>query len=234
MTDSVARVSGVNYNAAAMRRLPVDVEHLGIRVVVPLLAIGGFFVTLWVVPIVLGVLGLQQTVLGSLVLPLAVGGAIGAAFLGDRLLKQRWSSGREILLDEHYLILRDQKQPEKVVSWGARVNMLTWRFVVSRRGRIPKGYHCLALQLLQDDEQITIYTFCEPKKLELVNDSDAFTLLAARSVVQDERLNLRVAGQQRRLLQAEDERWQAGAELTFEDFLALWDHIGQQQVAQVT
>ncbi len=233
MADSAAPMSGVGYNAAGMRRLPVDVEHLGIRVVVPLLAIAGFFVMLWLVPVLLAVTNLENTILGTLVLPAAIAGAVGAAFLGDRLLKQRWSSGREILVDDEYLVLRDRKQPEKVVAWSGRVNMLTWRFIVSRRGRIPKGFHCLALQLIQDDELVTVYTFCDPKKFDQVAESDAFIPLAARSVVRDERLNLRVAGQQRRLLQAEDERWQAGAELLLEDFLMLWDHIRQQQVEQV-
>jgi hypothetical protein len=40
--------------------------------------------------------------------------------------------------------------------------------------------------------------------------------------MQDERLSLRVAGEQRRLLQAEDVRWQSGAELSAEDFLVVW------------
>ena len=234
MTDYSAPVGGINYDATAMHRLPVDVGHLRIRMVVPLLAVIGFFLVLWLVPVLLSVLNLQDTMVTTLVLPLAVGGAVGAAYLGDRLLKRRWSSGREILLDDMYLVLRDRKVGEKVVAWSGRVNLLTWRFVVARRGRIPKGFHCLAMQITQDDEQVTIYTFCDPKKLELIEEDDRFTPLASRSVVKDDRLNLRVAGHQRRLLQAEDDRWRTGAELVLEDFLTLWNHVREQRVIQVS
>jgi len=129
-------------------------------------------------------------------------------------------------------VLRDRKKPEQVLRWGERVNLLTWRFTVPRRGRVPKGYLCLAMQLLQDEQQITIYTFYDPKKLDRLEKVEAFTPLVSRRTLQEDRLNLRVAGQQRRLLQAEDERWQNGAELVPEDFAALWRLVCRQTVVK--
>jgi len=222
----------IPYDERQMRRLPVDVEHLGVRVIVPLLAVAALALVLVLGPVGLAALDLEDTVASSLLLPLAILAAIGAALLGDRLLKKYWPSGRELLVDESCLVLRDRKKPEQVLRWGERVNLLTWRFTVPRRGRVPKGYLCLAMQLLQDEQQITIYTFYDPKKLDRLEEAEAFTPLVSRRALQEDRLNLRVAGQQRRLLQAEDERWQNGAELVPEDFADLWRLVCRQTVVK--
>jgi len=222
----------IPYDERQMRRLPVDVEHLGVRVIVPLLAVAALALVLVLGPVGLAALDLEDTVASSLLLPLAILAAIGAALLGDRLLKKYWPSGRELLVDESCLVLRDRKKPEQVLRWGERVNLLTWRFTVPRRGRVPKGYLCLAMQLLQDEQQITIYTFYDPKKLDRLEEVEAFTPLVSRRALQEDRLNLRVAGQQRRLLQAEDERWQNGAELVPEDFADLWRLVCRQTVVK--
>jgi len=222
----------IPYDERQMRRLPVDVEHLGVRVIVPLLAVAALALVLVLGPVGLAALDLEDTVASSLLLPLAILAAIGAALLGDRLLKKYWPSGRELLVDESCLVLRDRKKPEQVLRWGERVNLLTWRFTVPRRGRVPKGYLCLAMQLLQDEQQITIYTFYDPKKLDQLEEAEAFTPLVSRRALQEDRLNLRVAGQQRRLLQAEDERWQNGAELVPEDFADLWRLVCRQTVVK--
>lgn len=234
MTEFSTPVSNAVYNDARMQRVAVDPEHLGIRVTVPLMAFGGFVLVVWLGPVLLALLNLDSSVLRGLVIPLAVVAAIGAAFVGERVIKGRWSSGREILFDDDYLVLRDRKASERVISWGNRVNMMAWRFVVARRGRIPKGYYCLALQLVQDEDVITVYAFCDPKVVDDIEESGSFTPLASRKVLNDERLNMRAAGQQRRLLQAEDERWRTGAELTLDDFVTLWAHVRDQRVVQVS
>ncbi len=220
------------YDERQMRRLPVDVEHLGVRVVVPLLAVAALVLTLMLGPVLLAALNLEETAASSLLLPLAILAAIGAAMLADRLLKRYWPSGREVLVDDNWLVLRDRKNPERVLRWDGRVNLLTWRFSVPRRGRVPKGYLCLAMQLLQDEQQVTLYTFYDPKKFDQVEEGEAFTPLVSRRALQEDRLNLRVAGQQRRLLQAEDERWQNGAELQPEDFVELWRLVCRQTVVK--
>lgn len=234
MTENSASVSIAAYDEATMQRLPVDPEHLGIRVAVPFMAFGGLLLVLWLGPVLLTVLGLDSSLLRGLVIPVAIVAAIGAAFAGERLVKGRWTSGRELMFNGEYLVLRDRKQPERVIAWNSRVNLLTWRFVISRRGRIPKGYYCLALQLVQDEDLVTVYTFCDPKRVDDIEENEAFTPLASRKVLNDERLNMRAAGQQRRLLQAEDERWQHGAEITVDDFVTLWNHVRQQRVVNVS
>ncbi len=208
-----------------MRHLPVDVEHLGIRVAVPLLAIAALVLALWGGPQLLDALALRGSQLGLCLLPAAILASVGTAFLSDRLLKRYWPSKRALLVDDEYLILREKDRPDQVIAWGARINLLAWRFTIRRRGRVPKGHVCLAAQLLQDEKQLTVYTFLNPKHSDRLEHFEVFTPLVPRSSLSDGRLSLRVAGEQRRLLQAEDERWRNGAELTTEDFILLWGEI---------
>lgn len=233
MSDKVTIRAGNSAHDDMARRIPVDVEHLGIRIMVPLLAGAALLLTFVLGPVVLDIFGLQDTLLSGLVLPVAIALAVAVAYGSDRFLKQRWPSGREILVNDEALVLRDKKQPEQVIAWNGRVNLLTWRFVVARRGRIPKGYYCLAFQLIQDEDLVTVYTFCDPKHFEDIEDHERFTPLASRKTLKDDTLSLRAAGQQRRLLQAEDERWQHGAELTLEDFRTLWALVCEHQPDQV-
>jgi hypothetical protein len=223
---SMPAASG-DYDETMMQHMAVDVEHLGIRMAVPLLAVAGFVSIFWLGPLALDLLGLGDTGASVILLPLAVAAAIGAAYAGDYLLKRFWPSGRYLLLGDRCLVLRDRRKPEQVVDLDERVNVLAWRFTVSRRGRVPKGFYCMALQFTQDENQITLYTFADPKKIDGLPGMDKFTVLAARKTIRDERLNMRVAGQQRRLLQAEDIRWQDGAELLVGDFRDLWQALQQ-------
>ncbi len=231
MTELSLTPAAADYDERAMQHLAVDAEHLGIRVVVPLLAFVVLLVVVFVGPSLLDSLGLYSSVVGLLLIPGAIGAAIGAAYVGDRLLKRYWPSGRELLFDERNLVLKNKRQPARVIRLDVRVNLLTWRFVVARRGRVPKGFLCLSIQVLQDEQEITLYTFYDPKKTDAIKDLDSFTLLASRKMMNDERLSLRVAGEQRRLLQAEDTRWESGAELSPADFLALWQALRSQRAS---
>jgi hypothetical protein len=222
--------AAVDYDAASMTRLPVDAEHLGIRIAVPLFAIVAFIVVLWLGPILFSVFNLADSVVGLVVLPLAIAAAIGGSFLADRVLKSVWPSGRELLVDEHYLVFRQGRNSDIVLTWDDRVNALCWRFTISRRGRVPKGYFCLALQFIQDEDQITAYTFYNPQHIDELQKADAFTPLVPRKSLEDDRLSMRVAAQQRRLLQAENDRWESGAELEPDDFVKLWQIIQEHHV----
>jgi hypothetical protein len=228
MTELPVPASTATQDQNTVRRMPVDIEHIGIRIVVPFLAIAGFVIVLWGAPIILSILPIDTALSDLLLIPLAIAAAVVVAYAGDRYMKRVWPSGREILLDDAALVLRDRKEGDQKVSWHDRVNVLAWRFTVSRRGRVPKGHYCMALQIVQDEHQITAYTFLNPKALEDWSGTETFTPLAARKTIRDERLNMRVAGHQRRLLQAEDVRWNSGAELLADDFADLWAFLQKQ------
>lgn len=194
--------------------LPVDVEHGGIRAAgCGTFAVGsilGFFL--------LNLLGIPAvaTAIGSLV----VGGLI--ANLMDRYLKENWSSGRVLLADAEQIILRQRDDVERELNPLQHVNVLAWRFEVPRTGRVRRGWYVLALALEQDGDYLAAYTFASPKTFEGMPHSDLFTRLdrkKRRKSKSESIREMKAAGEQRRLLEAESERGFNGAELTYEDFL---------------
>src|SRR5204863_91436 len=115
--------------------------------------------------------------------------------VGDRVLKNVWSSGRSLTVDGDHLEVVDKRrgrQGNLPIAWAQRINVLTWRFSV-RRGsaRIPKGWIMLALQLLQDDTLVTLYTFMPEKAAKAMPGFESFVLLAPRAQLESNDLPLR-------------------------------------------
>ncbi len=210
------------------RTLLLDAEHAGIRLALPLLTVAGFAVGLAVATAISNVLNLSS-VAGCLSFSLAIGLALLTAVLGDRVLKQRWPSGRSLALSPEGLRLRDlrkNRQHEAYLAWDRRFNLLAWRFAVQRgSARVPKGWQMLGLQLIQDEAQLTLYTFMPAKEAGALNGFGTFVPLTTRSAIEKGDLSLREMSEQRRLLKAEDERWRDGGEVRREDFPALWEEI---------
>ncbi len=157
--------------------------------------------------------------------------AVLVAVVADRYLKRLWPSGRSLVVNSTGLQLRDQRKnrhQETRISWDQRVNILAWRFAVERgSARVPKGWNMLAMKLLQDEAEFVFYAFMPPKEASALPAYSTFTLLTSRSAIEKGDLSLREASEQRRLLKAEDERWQDGAEVRREDFGALVASIMQ-------
>jgi hypothetical protein len=210
------------------RTLLLDAEHAGIRLALPLLTVVGFAVGLAVATAVSKALNLSS-VTGCLSFGFAVGLALLSAVFGDRVLKQRWPSGRSLALSPDGLRLRDtrkNRQNEAYLAWGKHFNLLAWRFAVQRgSARVPKGWLMLGLQLIQDEVQLTLYTFMPAREAGALNGFGMFVPLTTRAAIEKGDLSLREMSEQRRLLKAEDERWRDGGEVRREDFPALWEEI---------
>lgn len=216
--------------------MPVDTEHTGIRLALPLITIAGFvgayLLTSWLLAAVN-----VEVAIGCIAFAVAVVAALLAALLGDRFLKRTWPSGRALVLDGDGLRLRDQRKgrsDEIQLRWDQRINPLAWRFAVSRgSARVPKGWMMLGMQLLQDDAQMILYTFMSAKDAAALPAYSVFTPLVSRSSVEKGELSIREMSEQRRLLKIEDERWRDGAEIRKEDFVvllnALTSHIPEWQ-----
>jgi len=210
------------------RVFPIDVEHAGIRLALPIIMLIGFvllFISLSPVVAVFAE-GLLGTDAGDGVLTFFVAliGSLGFGVLADRLLKRVWPSGRTLAVSTDGLRLLDRRatKPLEVhILFAQRINRLTWRFTVKRSTpRAPSGWQMLACQLTQDDAQITLYTFMPPKKVASWPDQRLFvSTLAERSMIEAGRLPLREMAEQRRILAAENERWTDGAELTADAFV---------------
>ncbi len=205
------------------RSITVDSEHFGIRFLVPILTIGlviGMHLT--------GMNLLEQVAPEGLntvciMLPIDIVVFVGGGMLIERWLKRQLPSRRRASLSDEELVLDDRRfNPSHVahIAWDKTVNVNAWRFTVHRRTRIPKGWQCLALHLLQDDEEIILYTFASPEESETLHGYPNFARLRPRKETRSN-TDLRAVAEQRRLLKLEDARWADGAEISREDFKAV-------------
>jgi hypothetical protein len=137
------------------------------------------------------------------------------------VLKRVWKSGRTLSVRDHQIIVRDvraKRASEVTFDLTRRVNILAWRFKVKRGS--PRGSVLLALQLSQDNESVALYTLIPAKESDEARFAEFIQLMPRSSVLQG-KLPLRELAQQRRLLQAEEQRWYEGAEMRRQDFIAL-------------
>ena len=208
--------------------LPVDAEHGGLRVTV-----FGMFILIWII----GYFALALIIPGAGVNLLAVAGGFilgyGASFLTERLLRSRWPSGRRLDLDARGVRLARRNAVEQEITADAETppSLLLWRFETPRRSRVPKGWYVLACGLEQDECLLCVYTFMSPKDFKDYAQGERFTALKSRKKDgkdrQSGRDDLLMAGEQRRLYQAENQRWLTGAEMTVAHFTTYLDTLKQ-------
>ncbi len=214
--------------AAAERHIVIDAEHFAVRFWVPVLALIFTAVFHFVAMALVGG-ALEDTSPLCLVLPLDVLAFVGGSFALDRLLKRWLPSRRSATLSEQALVVTDwRRSPAHIsrIDWGRTVNVKAWRFVVRRRTRVPKGWFCMALQLLQDEDDAILYTFMSPQDAEQLAGYGHFTRLRPRQETLSN-ADLSVATEQRRLLLLEDRRWEDGAEISADDFRAVLAMVRQ-------
>lgn len=202
--------------------VPVDPEHGGLRIAVVgvflISAVILYMLTTWLIP--------QMSGINIIAAGVALAGATIMTQVIDRLFKQRWPSGRALRIvdDRIQLVLRDKIQRE--IDGGQHVNVLMWRFTISKRTRIPKGWYMVAIALHQDDVYLPVYTFVSPTEFEMMPYNKQISALQPRK--KTEMQDLKLAGQQRRLHTAEDARWSEGAEMSQADFRRYIDRLKQQ------
>ena len=158
-------------SGAAERQITIDAEHFAVRFWVPVLALALAFVVHLVGTNLVGDMLGEGTSPLCVVLPADVLAFMGGSFALERLLKRHAPSRRSATLTEQALIVNDRRHSRQHVTridWERTVNVKAWRFVVRRRSRIPKGWYCMAVQLLQDEDDVILYTFMPPEEAEQV------------------------------------------------------------------
>lgn len=213
-TDSV----GLNDSTKV---LPVDIEHGGIRVAGCFTFVISGFAFYWLGQIVLPDAGLLMIIISVLL-------ASGATYLADMLLKGRWLSGRELVMAPDEMRIQQGERTERLVKRDEPFNALRWCFEVRRTGRVKKGWYVVACTLEQEGVYLPIYTFCSPEVLETLEDKDEFVLLERPRKGENQR-DMKLAGQQRRLQDAETVRGIEGAELTYDDFVVYMAYLKREQ-----
>ncbi|MCS6835163.1 MAG: hypothetical protein NZ750_03990 [Anaerolineae bacterium] len=200
-------------------RYPVDAEHGGLRAVgcsVLVVALGvGYAILNSLIP---------DAPLLAFVVALLLAGLLSS--LADRWLRPRWPSGRVLEVSDERLSLLNRDRPEVSLDAEGHINVALWDFIVARNGRVRKGWHVVSLGLEQDDELLVAYTFASPEDFDkLPFKSRVVRLLRPKEA---EGGDMRSAGVQRRLLVAEQWRSERGAELTLEQFTALYALLAER------
>lgn len=193
----------------ATLRLPVDIEHGGIRAVgcVSLLVavVAYYFILegiIWTAPVLSVLVAMVASSLTSYGL--------------ERYLKGRWTSGRELLVSDEQITLKRKGEVERAVDPTQHVNVLAWHFEVKRTARVKKGWLVVGLGLQQEDDLVPVYTFMSPDDFKAFEMAGHFTQLEKKDKKKNKDSSvssMRRAGEQRRLFEAETDRSHFGAEL---------------------
>lgn len=212
----------------------VDQEHSGLRGALILVFIG-----VWIVVFVLLNAFLPASGLNLLAVLIGLISGFGASALAERLLKGRWTSGRTIVTDDTSV--------QQVERGGAVIlhitqrdepQLLLWRFTTRRRSRVPKGWSVMACalrtqsgaiggSLRQQDTWLPVYALLSPKQVEAFPQAGRFYELQPEAKAKTNNtptreslrtLDLQSAGVERRLREAENQRWTQGVEMTADDF----------------
>jgi hypothetical protein len=201
--------------------LPVDSEHAGLRVAVVVA-----FVLTWII----GYFVVSTVAAGSGLNLLALLGSFVLAYLAsnglERLLRQRWPSGRVVQMDTDGARTLVRGVEQQYIRADAPAAALFWSFQTRRRTRVPKGWHVVACALEQEERYLSVYTFMSPEKFKAFRHADRFTALKAEAPKTGSgRDDLLLAGEQRRLREAENHRWVDGAEMSAADFETFIDQV---------
>lgn len=190
----------------------VDAEHGRLRLVVLLVFIGAWVLSYFIV---------SRLVESASLNLIAIVASFAVAYILtnqiEKQLKLRWPSGRMLIVDRDGVRLMRNGQQEQEMRADQAVNQLCWRFTVRKRSRVPKGWLMYACALEYEERHLTVYTFLPPSSVDDFSRAKQFTALSGKKESQG-RADLRLAGEQRRLRDAENYRWLNGAEMTVDDF----------------
>lgn len=199
----------------------VDAEHAGIRVV-------GCFSFI--------IVAVASFVILSLLMPEAVfltfiGSGILAALVTqgvDMILRRNWPSGRMVVATDEALQIKRRETVERSIDPQKMVNLLAWRFEIPRNTRAKKGWYVVALSLEQDGGLLPVYTFMSPETFDNLDMKHHFEKLTKDLKKKSAEPEMRIAGRQRRLLDAEHDRGDWGAEMSVEQFKAYLAYLKRQ------
>jgi hypothetical protein len=207
---------------AGDRLIPIDTENSS-QLIVPVLAL--------VVALIAHIIGLSlfSSLLKEIASPICAMLFIDAVIFVaawsaiERIVKRVRPNRRYATLSAEALVITDARYKSTQVTriaWDNTVNVKAWKFAINRRTRVPKGWYCLALYLLQDEADAILYTFMNPQMAETIIGYGHFIRLQPRNNRSSD-ADLETMAEQRRLLKLENLRWQDGAEISPEDFNAL-------------
>jgi hypothetical protein len=151
--------------------LHADPEHGGLRTAVTALLAVALILSYWIVYAIFRSLPgdlpdytIFLSCIGAVAISLAV------AYVGERVMKQTWHSGRSVTLNEQGIQARNEEGKEQYFTWGDNLSYVFWFFHLrgyprgGRERRVQNNWVCLACQVQQEERRLTIYTYVPPKK----------------------------------------------------------------------
>jgi hypothetical protein len=191
----------------------VDPEHSGIR-----FAVVAAFALIWIVAYFL--VQLVTNPVGFDIIAVVVGFIVTMLLTQqvEKLLKQRWPSGRKLEIAPHYIRLSKKQKVEDEIDPRLAVNVLLWHFKINKRARVRKGWLVVACALEQDQSYVAAYTFMSPEDFDTLRDKNQFAALRKADKDANQPGSMQLVGMQRRLHEAEKYRWFSGAEMTQDEF----------------
>ncbi len=196
----------------------VDKEHSGVRMLGCLTffisAIGSYLIINTIIPNG-----------GLITLGAALAIAVALTYGADHLSKTYWPSNRAIQFIDDVILLVKGNQVQGEIDAAQNVNLLQWHFEARRHPRVPKGWYVVANALEQDGEYIVSYSIASPADFDALPLSRLSQKYQRKKKKKDDSRDLREAGSQRRIAQAEFHRGEFGAELSLEDYHAYLDYL---------
>ncbi len=207
-------------------KIPVDPEPASFRVILVVVLILGF---------VIGYMGTSAllSLAACNLIGIFTGFGLGAVFmqLMERFAKPYWKSNRFVQMTFKSFDTIEDEDVRAIIDPMRDFEAHLWRFDVPRRTRVPKGWYVVGVALEQDDLLLPVYTLISPEDFQKMPYNERFVKLKSQKEMDAEGANMRLAGQQRRLLKAEAARNLHGAEMLPEDFKLylhwLHTHYGQ-------
>lgn len=196
----------------------LDAYHTGIRMVVLLSMVVGAVIGSLLLPQIIAWLRLPiypiwAGLVGSLVLLIAFGS------IAENIARKYWPSRKQVIVADNTLSLVNRNQQPIQLSRTDPISRTRWYFVIPRkRGTVEKGSYCTAVHLTQEDRFIVLYAFMSPDQASQLPDWSTFEQLQARIMPKQGAVSSEQDDPQSALREKESQRWQAGAEMTPDDF----------------
>ncbi len=196
----------------------VDKEHSGVRLVGCLTFLIGAVASYLIINTIIPNGGLI-TVGAALAI------AVALTYGADYLSKIYWPSNRAIQFMDDLILLVKGNQIQGEINAGLNVNLIQWHFEAKRHPRVPKGWYVVANALEQDGEFIVSYSIASPSDFDALPLSRLSQKFQKKKGKKDDTRDLREAGSQRRIAQAEFHRGEYGAEMSLDDYHAYLDYL---------
>lgn len=204
--------------------IPVDASHSGIQAATLLTMFGvgivSFILLLLLIPNLTIIAAIGAIIIG-----------LAAAYIVEHLLKRIWPSGRVLHANPESIVLRKHDAIQQQLNPQQHINVHTWRIKIKRSNpHAQKGWFLLGMALEQDGDYLTVYSFTPPDDFEDLPLAERFTLLEKNPPKQRNHSNsgMRLAGEQRRLYEAEVNRGFSGAQMELPEFLTTITYLQDQ------